>query len=53
MDAQLGDLNQTITKNALEKAQKTQQSTKDWLKQNTSCGLKAGKVVEVLPWVTT
>ena len=32
VDAQLGDLNQTTTKNALEKAQNTQQSTKDWLK---------------------
>ena len=32
VDAQLGDLNQTATKNALEKAQNTQQSTKVWLK---------------------
>ena len=32
VDAQLGDLNQTTTKNALEKAQNTQQLTKDWLK---------------------
>ena len=31
VDAQLGDLNQTTTTNALEKAQKTKQSTKDWL----------------------
>ena len=28
----LGDLNQTTTKNTLEKAQNTQQSTKVWLK---------------------
>ena len=32
VDARLGDLNQTTTKNALEKAQKIQQSTKVWLK---------------------
>ena len=29
---QLEDLNQTTTKTAIEKAQKTQQSTKVWLK---------------------
>ena len=33
VDAQMGDLTQT-TKDALEKAQKTQQSTKVWLKKN-------------------
>ena len=31
VDDQLGDLSQTTTKYALQKAQNTQQSTKDWL----------------------
>ena len=52
VNSQFGDLNQTTTKNAPEKAQNTQQLTKDLLKYSTSCGLKAVKAVEVLPWVT-
>ena len=37
VDAQLGDLNETTSKHAPQKAQNTQQSTKDWLIENTSC----------------
>ena len=48
MVAQLGDLNQTTTRNSLQKAQNTQQSTKDWLIYHARNELIAGKVVEVV-----
>ena len=40
VDAQLGDLNQTTATNALEKAQKTQQSTIVWLNKTQEMNLK-------------
>ena len=52
-NAQMGDLNQNNNKNyTLAKDSKDSTIKQSLIQQNTSCGLKAVKGVEVLPLVT-